>query len=110
MKKLSIFLIILFMSLIVNVNAKSVAINTDKYDLNIGDEIVVSIDLEDYDLIDSYDAKFSFDRDVFELLSNDNFVTNKNFSNVSYNSSSNRYSINNTLGDNNTLQIKILLI
>ena len=107
MKKLSIFLIILFMSLIVNVNAKSVAINTDKYDLNIGDEIVVSIDLEDYDLIDSYDAKFSFDRDVFELLSNDNFVTNKNFSNVSYNSSSNRYSINNTLGDNNTLQIKL---
>ena len=116
MKKLTVFLITIILSLIIatNVNAvEDIELKSTKDRVNLGEEIVVSLDLNLNDnkeeSLYAYTAKLSYDKDVFEVIDESNFEESENWSDITYNKNNNKFALINKKGEanGNILQIKL---
>ncbi len=116
MKKIAVFFItmILFLTIATNVIAvENIELKTTKDKVNLGEELIVSIDLnldnKDKTSLYAYTAKLNYDKDVFEIIDESNFVENENWSDITYNKNNNKFALINKKGkvDENLLQIKL---
>ena len=114
MKKISIFLLTIIISLVITTNVKAadnVILKSTKDKVNLGEEITISLDLNVENIISlyAYTAKLSYDKDVFEIIEKDNFEESENWSDITYNTKNNKFALINKEGDTktNSLQIKL---
>ena len=111
-KKISIFIItfvILVMNALICYAADEVKIEVEKTELHPGDEFTVSVGLNSTETsLYAYTAKLSYDKDVFDVIKEDNFEEKENWSDISYNSQNNKFALINKSGEltNQFLNIK----
>lgn len=116
MKKITSFLLIIMFSCIIatNVNAaESITLKATKEQVNLGEEITISLDLNIEDSEETslyaYTAKLSYDKDVFEVIEETDFEESENWSDITYNKNNNKFALINKKGitGENILQIKL---
>ena len=98
-------------SFLTNVNAKdSLMLKTDKNQVKLGEEIVVSIDIDsNHTDLYAYTAKLGYDKDVFEVIETKDFQEQENWSDITYNKENNKFALINKKGvnGNKLLQLKL---
>ena len=98
-------------SLFANVIAKnSVILNVSKSEVNLGEDIVVSINVDTNEKsLYAYTAKLSYDKDVFEVIDEDDFEEQENWSDIMYNKANNKFALINKEGvsGDKLLQVKL---
>ena len=98
-----------------NVSAQEkIGLKVDKNSVNPGDEITVSIDaLGGGKELYAYTARFSYDEEVFEKIDTDDFFSQGDWSDITYNPENNRFAlVRKSLEDNDsfgnlTLKLKV---
>ncbi len=116
MKKVRVclaILIMLFVTFAFTVSVKandSLILNVDKNEVNLGEDILVSINLDsEYTDLYAYTAKLSYDRDVFEVIETEDFEEQENWTDIQYNKDNNKFALINKKGINGKelLQVKL---
>ena len=116
MKKLAtfLFLVVFLFAFSINVNAANETIlNVNKNEVNLGEEIILSIGLdtqnEEETSLYAYTAKLSYNKDVFEVITTKDFQEQENWSDINYNRANNKFALINKKGESGDklLQIKL---
>ncbi len=116
MKKLATFLllIVFLFAFAINVNAANETIlNVSKNEVLLGEEIVLSIGLdtqnEEETSLYAYTAKLSYNKDVFEVITTEDFQEQESWSDINYNRANNKFALINKKGESGDklLQIKL---
>ncbi len=116
MKKLAtfLFLVVFLFAFAINVNAANETIlNVSKNEVSLGEEIILSIGLdtqnEEETSLYAYTAKLSYNKDVFEVITTEDFQEQENWSDINYNRANNKFALINKRGESGDklLQIKL---
>lgn len=98
--KFKYYILLFLMAILLpfKVMAKNINLDIDKYDLTIGDEITVSVSLDDEIKAYAVMATFTYDENVFTKIDVNDFATlNQNMS-ISYNDNSKKFGLINETG------------
>ncbi len=90
--------------------SEKLKLETSKDTAIYGDEITVTLNFEkEENNLYAYTAKLSYDKDVFEEISKDDFQENEQWQDVTYNSSSNKFGLINKEGNEsqNIIEVKL---
>ena len=96
--KYYILLFLMVILLPLKVMAKNINLDIDKYDLTIGDEITVSVSLDDEIKAYAVMATFTYDENVFTRIDVDDFATLNQNMTISYNDNSKKFGLINETG------------
>lgn len=115
MKKIVVFLFLFVFSLTIALNVNAVGttvLKVSENEVNLGEEIIISIDLNDNKeetSLYAYTAKLSYDKDVFEVIKTEDFQEQENWSDIVYNQKNNKFALINKKGisEEKLLQIKL---
>ncbi len=112
MKKIMTFLMLFIFSFsfISIVNAKEkVELNVSKDEVDLGEDIELSINIDEETSIYACTAKLTYDKDVFEMLDTQDFKEQENWSSITYNAKNNKFALINKKGisGEKLLQIKL---
>lgn len=101
MKKYAKYLLLLVITIIllpISVKAEEqISLGIDKDTLEVGDEVVVTANLSSNKKLYALTASFSYDKNVFMEINNNDFVTNDDITTI-YNTENNRFGIINKTG------------
>ena len=112
MKKTIVAIIFIFIiTFSLNVFAKEkVDLNIDKSSVESGDEITVSINFsKEEQAAYAYTAKLSYDEDVFETIERENFEEQENWSDINYNTKTNKFALINKSGESGKKLVQVKL-
>ena len=113
MKKITLIiniLAIISINLISYATNKQIEINTDKNNIENGQEIEISIKIPSQEnSIYTYSGEIQYDKETFETIDNSNFTTSNSWKNLQYNQENGQFIITNkgSKGNEEILKIKL---
>ncbi len=92
-----------------DIYAKEVSITSDRKDADLGDEITLTVTLDDLKSVYAYTGQLSLDSEVFEAINKSDFEELGDWSSVSFNNDNNKFGLINKSGTNGNGLFKIRL-